>query len=719
MIRRLRILAALALTVVGAGHALAAASPWWQSDHGAVRLVAETNAVGDAAQLRFGLQFRMKPGWKIYWRSPGDAGFPPQPDWSGSANVAEAKIAWPAPKRFSVLGFETVGYADEVVLPIAVTPLEPGKPVRLGGAVNYLTCDDICVPYEATVALDLPAGPPTSAVEAGLIDRFQARVPPTESDALQIAAVEAESIGGATSLRIEVRAAAPLDRPDVFVEGPPRLSFGPPSVQMRDGGREALLRLAVGAPRGQGADLAGKTVTLTVVDADRAVERSVSVAAAAAAVATAATPTPQPVPADGTLAIIALALLGGMILNLMPCVLPVLSLKILSAIDAHGQTPATVRARFLATAAGIVASFIVLGSIAVALKGAGLAAGWGIQFQQPVFLAAMSFVLVLFAANLWGFFDIRLPAAVGDAAAAAGVRPGRRREGLAGHFLTGAFATLLATPCSAPFVGTAVGFALARGPAEIYAVFVALGLGLAVPYLAVAAWPRLARLLPRPGRWMVVLRAVLGVALAGSAAWLLTVLAAQRGATAAAALAVLLAVALALLWSLHRLRAAVRPAAWAGVVVLAAGVAALPAAFGEPGRRAADDAAAGGPWRPFSTAAIAEAVAAGKVVFVDVTADWCLTCKVNKSVVLDRGEVKSRLAGTAVVALQADWTRPDPAISAYLARFGRYGIPFNAVYGPAAPHGIALPELLTADAVLDALDAASGRVRVGARAAGG
>jgi len=705
-----RLLLALALILAGPAQAQAAASPWWENDHGAVRLVAAAAAAGDADRLTFGLHFRMKPGWKIYWRSPGDAGFPPQPNWAGSSNVAGAEIAWPAPKRFSVLGFETLGYEGEVVLPLAVTPFEPGKAVRLSGTVNYLTCDDICVPYEATVALDLPAGPPATAREAGLIETFAARVPAADSEVLQIVAAAAEG----TALRIEVRAAEPLQQPDVYVEGPPQLSFAAPQVQMRDGGRAALLRVAVGAPRGRSADLAGQAVTLTVVDGDRAVERTLTLAAAPPAAAPGAAP--PPAPATGFAAILAIAVLGGLILNLMPCVLPVLSLKLLSLVDARGHAPAAVRRRFLATAAGILASFAALATLAVALKGAGLAVGWGIQFQQPVFLAAMAFVVVLFAANLWGFFEIALPPAVGDAAAAAAMR---RRDSLSGHFLTGALATLLATPCSAPFVGSAVGFALSGGPGAIYAVFAALGLGLALPYLAVAAWPRAVRLLPRPGRWMAALRAVLGVALAGTAAWLLSVLAAQSGAAVALSLGALLVVVTVVLWTLHRLRAPWRRAAWATVAVLALAVAALPAAWRDDGRPAADSTAEGGPWRPFSAAALAAEVAAGRTVLVDVTADWCLTCKVNKTVALDRAEVRARLGALRVVALQADWTRPDPAIAAYLAGFGRYGIPFNAVYGPQAPRGIVLPELLTADSVIEALDAAAGFRIVGAPGGGG
>ncbi|HEY0832581.1 MAG TPA: thioredoxin family protein, partial [Azospirillum sp.] len=396
---------------------------------------------------------------------------------------------------------------------------------------------------------------------------------------------------------------------------------------------------------------------------------------------------------------LAVALLGGLILNLMPCVLPVLSLKMLSMVAHSGAPPRRVRAGFLASAAGILASFLVLAGAMVALKTAGAAVGWGIQFQQPLFLVFMVVLVTLFAANLWGLFEIPLPRFLADTAG------GTEGHGYGGQFATGAFATLLATPCSAPFLGTAVGFALANGPLEVFAIFTALGVGLALPYLLVAAFPAIARHLPRPGRWMVALRRVLGGALALTGVWLLSVMAVQVGEPVAGLVAALMAALVLALWLGHRLAAGMR---WAGPVsaallTLAAFI--VPVQFGA-GADAAPVATTA--WKSFDEAAIGKHVAEGRTVFVDVTADWCITCQANKKLVMNRGEVARRLDGD-VVALRADWTRPDERIAAYLARHGRYGIPFNIVYGPGAPDGIALPELLTTGAVLEALDKAGNR----------
>jgi suppressor for copper-sensitivity B len=675
------------------GSAVAAPeSEWNRNDHAGIRLVAAATATGGADSLRLGLQFQLAPGWKIYWRSPGDAGFPPRIDWAGSANLSSADIRWPAPERFELFGLDTFGYGGQVVLPIDVRPQKPGEPVALSARVDYLVCEKICVPYDAQLLLSLPAGPATPSPHAHLIDRFMARVP-GDGAGIAIERVEFHR-GTAPQLSVIARGAVAFARPDVFIEGPTGWSFGKPVVTLDDGGRRAVLRAAARREAGARSDtIAGDDVTVTLVDGERAAEHRVQVAAGAAA--------------RGELAlagVLALALLGGLILNLMPCVLPVLSLKLLNIVGHGGAERRVVRGNFLASAIGIVASFLLIAAALVALKASGHAVGWGIQFQSQAFLTFMALLLALFAANLWGWFEIKLPYALSSAVANA---PAAAREDRIGAFFTGALATLLATPCSAPFLGTAVGFALASGPAEIFAVFATLGIGLALPYIVVAAAPALAQRIPRPGAWMMRLRAVLGLAMLGTALWLLSVLVAQIGIQGAAALAVLLLLVLGLLWLLRDGGERRRALRIAGVAAITVAAFVLPQRFAPP----VETARATPGWVPWDRAEVDRRVAQGEVVLVDVTADWCITCQVNKSLVLTRGEVGARLAGQGsrpVVAMRADWTRPDPRISEYLASFGRYGIPFNVVYGPAAPSGIPLPELLTSEQVLAAFDRAAG-----------
>lgn len=700
------LVAALLLLLLASVSAHSQASAWGGIDEAEVRLISATTATGLSGNVTLGLQFRMKKDWKVYWRSPGDAGFPPRLDWSGSQNFKSADIAWPQPIRFSVLGFETVGYHDGVVLPVTAALADPAKPASFALTVDYLACAQICVPANAKLNLDLPAGMATPSEFADLIARNAARVPGDGTrDQLAIETVAAAGTKEKPILEIIARSPQPIDSPDVFVEGPPALRFGVPKVALGDGGRMARLSVPVDAAPGAEPKLAGESVTLTLVTGDRSMEKTAVVAAGAV----------LPEMAEGESAsqmiiILALALAGGLILNLMPCVLPVLALKFLGAVGSGGKESRIVRTGFLASAAGIVAAFMLLAALAIGGRQAGYLVGWGIQFQQPAFLILMVLLLVLFACNLLGFFEVTLPGWMSNIA-------GRRLDPktLGGNFLTGAFATVLATPCSAPFLGTAIGFALSRGAAEILAVFAALGLGMAVPYLAVAAVPGVARLLPRPGPWMTTLKRICAAALAGTALWLLSILAAQSSPGVAVLVGSLTAgsaMALAFMrggdfWRRGRI---------ATVAVLALLAFAAPL-FPTPTADRSGTAPRG-LWKDFDAAAIPSLVATGHVVVVDVTAEWCLTCKVNETLVLDTAEIVALLRGDKVVAMRADWTRPNDAITRYLASFGRYGIPFNAVYGPGSPQGIALPELLTKDAVEHAIEKAAGRDKPVSRVAG-
>ncbi|MCC7275055.1 MAG: thioredoxin family protein [Alphaproteobacteria bacterium] len=691
--------ATVAWLAAAAGAAAGTASAWNRTEQTALRLVAGTTAVGRGETVPLGLHFTLRPGWKVYWRSPGSGGLPPAIDWAASENVAGARIAWPAPRRFEAQGIESFGYADEVVLPIQLRLTRAGEAARAVAAVDYLTCREICIPYQATLTLDLPAGPADPSPEAALIARFLERVPGDGGQhGIRIDGAALARTAAGPRLVATVAAVPPLAAPDLLVESGLPLDFAAPRLSQAADGR-AILTARVDGDDAVVARLVGSGVTLTLVDGPRSAEVPVTVVAAAG---------PAPASLALWIAMLATALLGGLVLNLMPCVLPVLSLKLLGVVEAGGRERAEVRRGFVASSAGILVSFAALAAGAIALQAGGHAAGWGIQFQHPWFLAALAGVLALFAANLWGWFAIPLPGFAQAAAAAP-------HRGTLGHFLTGAFAALMATPCSAPFLGTAVGFALSRGPLEILAIFLALGVGLALPYLAVAAFPGVATRLPRPGAWMNVVRRLLAVALVATCGWLLLVLAAQQGTGAALGLAGVLVAGVLLLGPLARL-----PAAWrtsiAAATLVAFAVVVVPRIAAVPPAPAPSQPA--GQWRPFDRAAIAGLVGAGRLVFVDVTADWCITCQVNKKLVLGRGAVADRLAAPAVVAMRADWTRPDPAIAAFLADHGRYGIPFNVVYGPGAPQGVPLPELLTESAVLEALARAAGPARTAAAPGG-
>ena len=640
----LRCLGLLALLVTALAPAAASASESaWTGDQtiGEARLVSAVTATGRLETLPLGLEFTLAPGWQIDWRTPGEAGLSPVLDLSESATPdLSGSFRWPLPQRFDAFGFDNFGYENAVILPFDVTGHAAGAPVQITADLEALACADICVPLAGRLTLDLPDGMAQPSPHAQALAQYAAMVPrradanglSPSAPSLSLATAEARDGG----LYVELGRGAPTVA-ELFVEGMPNVAFKAPEPR-GDG-------LFMAAVPSEGLEIAGQRLTLTVSAPPEFGEFAVAVAAASGSAG-------SPSMAAGlSVRIMLLALLGGLILNLMPCVLPVLALKLSSVLSAVGAPRRQLRLRFLAGAAGIVSSFMLLAGGLAILRLAGGTVGWGIQFQNPVFLAVMIAMLGLFAVSLLDRLVIPVPR---FAQALAGMAGDPQAVSYRGDFLAGMLATILATPCSAPFVGTAVAAALSGGMADLFGIFLALGLGLAAPWLLVAARPSLVAFLPRPGPWMDWMKRGLALLLVGTMVWLGSVLAEVLSPTAP------------------------------------------------------DSASSDTLWRPWSQQAMTASLAAGTPVFVDVTADWCVTCKANKALVMDRAPVAGALSGAVdrgqLVLLRADWTRPDEAIAGFLASHGRFGIPFNMLITPGGETNVILPEILTSKAVMTALE---------------
>ncbi len=622
-----------------------------QPEHARARLISPVTAMGDSATVPVAVEVTLEKDWKTYWRTPGDAGLAPTFDWEGSTNFSSAVVSYPAPHRFITADMDNFGYKDRVVVPIDVVPAAPGEDMTLNLKLDILVCHDVCVPETKSLTLTLPAGVAAASQDANLYRSFAAQLSQAEDTSFDFtrAYVDYDRENRNYLVVEAVSEKAPVDA-DLFIEHAAAVVFGKPEISYNKDNRVLTLRAPAHStlPIDKLTEsLSSADFILTFTEGGKAVEGTLPLSAKPGT-EDAIQPSFGEKARGFDLRILMIALLGGLILNLMPCVLPVLSMKVLSVLSHGGKSRENrgqIFRNFMASAAGILFSFWVMAGSLAMLKAAGDSIGWGIQFQHPVFLVFLIIVLVLFAANMFDVFEIPLPRFIAKNI------PARHEHEptLVGHFLMGAFATLLATPCTAPFLGTAVGFALARGTLEIFVIFTCLGLGLALPYLVLALSPGLFRFMPKPGRWMRTLKRFMALLLLITAGWL------------------------------------------ANVLVTVTATPAL------------DDG-----WQKFELALIQPAVDSGKTVIVDVTADWCLTCKANKKLVLQKKDVVAALSAPNIVRLQADWTHRDEAIADYLRSFGKYGIPFNVVYGPAAPEGIVLPELLTTEDVMGALTEAAG-----------
>ncbi|KEJ94487.1 suppressor for copper-sensitivity B [Pseudosulfitobacter pseudonitzschiae] len=650
-------------------------------------IVAEAGIAPGSRFLSAGLKIELEEGWKAYWRSPGEVGLPPEIDWEESTNLEDVEILWPAPTRFRAFGIENFGYAKQVTFPLQLQLVNSDRSAELKAIVNLLICSNVCVPERFELTLPVPLGSGVDAKAATEIAIWAARVPVAGTESA--IAISGAALKQGQALVIQMTRPSGWNNPDVFPEFGAGTVFGAPDIRLTDDRTGLWASFPILALSEEQSSL-----RITVVDEDVAVTfDDVNTTDLA--------PSPPYVSETSQdnvkfFLIILLSFLGGLILNIMPCVLPVLSIKFASALRNEDRSVSQLRAGFLATAGGTVAFMWVLAFSIITLQTLGYAVGWGMQFQNAYFLIALILVVGLFSANLFGIFEVSLPSSWMARLS------GRFGRGYVEDFSTGALTAVLATPCSAPLLGTAIAFALSGTAGDILAVFTAMGIGLALPYILTAVWPGFLSRLPKPGPWMMSLKIVLGLLLAGTVVWLCWVLIGVTSPT----LTGLVLLGLGLIVPTARAYQVQprRGLLWGMTAILGMTLAA-PALL--PNRPADATNSSASYWVEFDRSRIAREVSQGKTVFVDVTADWCITCKANKTLVLDREPVFGALGGEGVIAMRADWTRPDATVQSYLEAHGRYAIPFNIVYGPDAPEGIILSELLSVDAVLEALSTAN------------
>jgi thiol:disulfide interchange protein DsbD len=680
----------LALLVACISSPLAAQPVPRDKDLVAASLVADTSVILPGQPFQVGLLLRMAPGWHTYWQNPGDAGLATTINWDLPEGFTAGAIEWPVPRRIIEPGdIHAFGYKGETLLLVTITPPSSieAREITLRARASWLVCEQICIPGRADVSLALAVGQETKPENSALFDRFRAMLPAKTNPPFRTQWTNSGQnwnlaiSGGEMDGKIDF---FPLAGDEQVHATPRELDNGAADIAV------------------PGTSPAQGVIVLTPANGDPR-----------GWVVSSATSTNEPAPiTSGLWRFLLLGFIGGLILNLMPCVLPVISLKIFGFMRQAGDSRASILRHGAAFVAGIFLWFLGLAVVIIALKTAGHEVTWAFQFQNPWFNFVIGAIVFLFALNLFGVFEIVLPGRATQGLAEAG-----SHGGLGGSFAQGLLATLLATPCTAPFLGTALGFAFSQSSGVILAMFASIAAGMSAPYLLLSAQPSWMRFLPKPGAWMERLKQFMGFPLLATLLWLLYVIGQQRGTealiwAAAAYLCLGLAAWLygAFLGPINSSRAKLLAtlgmlvALGLGIFYFTGNLFARAAATSpaKPGQVSTDSI----PWVPYSEAELQRLLAEGKPVFLDFTADWCITCKFNMRTAIDTAAVREAFEKLGIVPMLADWTNSNPEITRKLAQFDRVGVPFYLFYAAGrAESPVILPELLTEQIILRTIGA--------------
>ena len=690
-------------------------------------LLADTDAVVRGKPFTVGLLLRMAPAWHTYWKFSGDAGLPTELKWKLPSGWKIGEIQWPIPlKTIDPGDIQTYGYENEVLLMQEITPPnvvagigdagnvgranhEPGSSipattVKLSADASWLVCERICIPGGATLKLELPISTASQPANTELFTRYR-RLLPQNWPGANVATADWGRVGSDLRLRVTSETLARYPAVDFFPLPEQSTIVGHPRIESRNN-NEVVFRIPIESSEKNFSSMAGLVVFSHQPNVEDRAAWQIAAAPAGSQTGLSASLSARPAPARGIFAFLLFGFIGGIILNLMPCVLPVISLKIFGFIQQAGQSRQKILRSGIAFTIGIFAWFITLALLLIALKAAGRDVTWGgFQFTNAYFVLVLSVIVLVFALNLFGVFEISLPQSM-----TRGLLSTTERKDNLGSFFQGVFATVLATPCTAPFLGTALGFAFSQPPAIILLMFVAIAAGMSAPYLLLSAQPAWLRLLPKPGPWMLHVKQFMGFLLLATLLFLLYVLGAQRGLEGAIWASCFLLVISVVCWMKGAFVVPTSSAAKRSitlvlmlVLVFASGIYFIGNKF-HSANIASVDSRLRGDWQAFTPERLQAELEQGRFVFVDFTAAWCLTCKFNEASVLESAEVRQAFQRHGIVKMKADWTSGDPVITKLLQHFGRPGVPLYVLYPGKNEEPIVFPELLTKSMVLEKLE---------------
>ena len=649
-------------------NAFAQQTNWSNGIESQIRIISPSTHTNNQNELYLGLQYKLKKGWKTYWLSPGEGGFPQNIDWSKSRNIQNIEVLWPTPYEFEILGFKSLGYFDEVVFPLKTTIENIEKDISVVLDVDYLTCKDICIPGSAHLELFIPAGTGQITEHSFIIEKSLSFIP---IDNLKISGLE----------NVSTKASADSDNVSIIITASSQKAFIDPKFYL-----DTEFGLPVITPKiNYSANYKNlkanfliekklftkKSFNLGVIiknnnqafkiNNDLKIEEKQS----------------KLIQNNSLIHFLLIAFVGGLILNVMPCVLPVLSIKLLSILKKPKER-GLIRKSFAITSTGIVTSFMLLALIFIILRLIGINIGWGMQFQQPLFLLIIALILSLFALNLFGLFEFNAPSLISFK-----IHQKLNQTNYFSDFFNGFFATVLATPCSAPFVGTAITVAFTQSYFIMMGIFFCMGMGMAAPYILVSLFPNIVMILPKPGQWMQGIKYFLGLLLFATLIWIGSILLNHFNVFFIITSSILLFLT-SLILKFYKKKL---------LIVAATSIIFLSLsnfAFFKFDQQIQDSN-----WIDLTTIQIDDYIQKHNILFVDITADWCATCKFNKINVINSLIVKEIFAKNNVIKIQGDWTKPNEKIEDFLQQHNKFGIPLNVMYSKFHPEGVVLSELLT------------------------
>ena len=652
----------------------ALSSEWAVGETSKLRLISPYSQ-NSSKNITIGLEYQMQPGWKTYWKSPGDGGFAQNISWENSSNISDVKILWPTPIKFEILGLTSLGYQDNVTFPLEIEIENEFQDINLDLHVNYLICKEICIPGDARIFLDIPAGEKKINDNYFDVEQALSKLPEKDFSRTYLKNINANVLEGEklSTIRLQIESEKIFFNPEIFLHTP----FGLPVVQHTIS-YSANNKLITAEFDFNKKLISEDSFPLEVVlkDVNHNFEHLLS-----AQITKDITNSPM----NTFIFYILISLLAGLILNVMPCVFPILSIKLMSVFTADQRTA---RVSFLTVALGIVSSFFLLGVCFLVLQFFNFSIAWGMQFQKPYFLIFITLIIFLFMMNMFGQFQINLPQNFSNIAFA-----GLGNKSFFKDFFNGFFATLMATPCSAPFVGTAITAAFTQNYIIGMSIFLFMGIGMASPYLLIALFPKLVNFLPKPGIWMIYVKYFLGLLLLATVLWLSNILLNFFNIYfLVISLFVLLVITYRRKFPLFKNTITIT-----SIIFIFFSTSLQ--IFQQHSSSAEEK-----DWVSFFTVDIDQLVAQDKIIFLDITADWCATCQFNKINVLNSDNIIKQFKDNSVTLIRADWTKPNERVNLFLEKYDRFGIPFNAFFSKKFPDGILLSELLSEKEIVNAIN---------------